>query len=217
MNRAEIIEKFRSENPEITANVINNPTLYSWCKTADKEICAFTRCIVSAEPEIITTTEDDTHWDLTAKIPKFYDIDEYPGGGVAYNNDRLPLTTIAQLDEEASGWRDRSSGTPEKYFRRGKYLYVDRPINSDAEDITVYAIYISDDFDSNNKTPYNQLSHLEPFHDGINKYLQWRAMGKVGKEQEAKIAETDYNNYVQWMKKMIKGGSHNVVFFTPPN
>jgi len=217
VNRGEIISKFREENPEITDRVITNTVLNGWCKAADKEICAEARCIVSNEPETISTTEDDAYWDLTAQIPKFYDIDEYPGGGVAYDDDRLKLTTIAQLDEESSGWRTRSSGTPKKYFRRGQYLYVDRPVNSDAEDITIYAVYISDDFNSNDKTPYNQLSHLTPFHDGINKYLQWRAMGKVGKEKEAKSAQKDYMNYVAWMKKLIRGGSHNVIFFTPPH
>ena len=217
MTRAEIITKFRSENPEITNRVISNATLYDWCEVADREICAFTRCIVSNEPTTITTEEDDTHWDLTSKISKFYDIDEYPGGGVAYNDKRIDEATVAELDEESSGWRTRSSGTPVKYYRRGKYLYVDRPINSNVYDITIYAVFISDDFDSNNKTPYNQLKHLEPFHDGINKYLQWRAMGKVGKEDEAKIAYTDYNSYVAWMKKQIQGGSHNTFYFTPPN
>ena len=217
MTRAEIIEKFRAENPEITENVANDSVLYKWCLIADKEICAATRCITTIEPTTISTTEDDERVNLSAHIDKFYDIDEYPGGGVCYNDDRLEQVTKAQLDEENPSWRDSSSGTPKKYFRRGNYIYFDKPIDSNAYDITVDAVLISDDFNSNNKTPYNQLEYLEPFHDGINKYLQWRGKAKLGKDQDAIRAKNEYLEYTSWMKKLLSGGKQNVIFFTPPN
>lgn len=215
MTRAEIVEKFRAENPDITTKVISNALLYAWAKQGDKEICAMTRCITDQDGTTITTAEDDTHYDLTVQITKFYDIDEFPGGGVTYNDDRLKKTTIAELDELHPGWRDRESGTPREYYRRGGWLYLDRAIDSNAYDLKVYAVLISDDFDDDAKTPYNQFSYLSPFHDGINKYLQWRAKAKVGKQQEAQIAKQEFTDYAAWMKSMITGGKTSAIRLVP--
>lgn len=215
MTRAEIVAMFRTENPGITIRVVSNALLYDWCLVADKEVCARTRCVVDQDGTTIATTENDQKWDLTDKISNFYDIDEYPGGGVAYNNKRLKETTIAKLDDEQPGWRTRSKGTPLEYYRRGKWIYLDRPVNSLAYDLKIYASLISDDFDDGSKTPYNQLAYLEPFHSGILKFLQWRAKQKKGKQQDALIAKQDFEDYTKWMKKEIGGTKYGPIVFRP--
>lgn len=215
MTRAEIIAMFRTENPEITDRVISDALLHEWCKVGDKEICAITRCIVSYG-DTISTSEDDEYIILTDHISKFYDIDEYPGGGVAYNGKRIYLTTKAKLDNNCLSWRSRSSGTPKEYFRRGDRIYFDRPIDSNAYDLTVDSILISDDFDDDAKLPYNGLTYLEPFHYGINKYLQWKAKEKIDKESNALKAKNEFYAYAKLMRETISGGIYGPIEFRPP-
>ena len=212
MTRSEIVTRFRAECPEITSRVITNSVLYSWCEVGDKEICARTRCIVDKEGTTISTAEDDQSFDLTNESTRFYDIDEFPGGGVAYDDDRLEFTTIAELDQLSSSWRTRSSGTPKKYFRRGKWLWLDRPIDSDAEDLTVYSVLIPTDFDDDDKTPFDELSYLEPFHYSVVLYLIMRAKAKVGKREDALKAMAEYENYIAWMKKELGGGKFGKIY-----
>ncbi len=214
MNLAEIIQMFRVENPEITKRVIDDPLLHNWALLGDKEVCAQTRCIVTLEPTTIGTTADDTWIDLVGEIEKFYDIDEIPGGGVAYNDKRLIKTTVAELDNDTnSSWRTRNPGTPEKYYRRESRIYFDRPINSGAKDVDIYAILISDDFVGDGAIPYNSLSYLEPFHGGILKFLQWKAKEKIGKGNEGDKAASQFVAYAKWMKKELAGGRHAPILY----
>lgn len=217
MTRAEIIDMFRAENPEITERVATNTVLNNWCEVGDKLICALTRCIVgdAVFNSVASTSSYDTRYNLTAEITKFYDIDDYPGGGVSFDDDPLDKTSVAELDNENSSWRTRAAGVPEKYYRRGKWLYFDRPIKTAALEIRVYAVLISDDFDNDSKTPYNELEYLEPFHNGINKYLQWQAKLKVGKPEEGPIAQKEFYDFAAMMKKVIGGGKYSPIYFQP--
>lgn len=217
MTRREIIDMFRVENPEITERVVTDVSLNDWCLIGDKIICAITRCIVSdfVISSVVSTSVYSTKYDLTTEEPKFYDIDEFPGGGISFDDDPLDKTTIAELDTESPTWRTRSAGTPKKWYRRGKYLYFDRPVETADLEIRIYAILVSDDFNNDDITPYNQLAHLEPFHNGINKYLQWQAKLKVGKEQDAAIAEKAFYDFANWMKKMIGGNKFGPITFIP--
>lgn len=207
MNRATIRTRFRAENPEITERVLTDSALNGFMLDGDKDICAETRCIVSNIPETFNTVAGTQYYDLTSEISKFYDIDEYPGGGVWYDNDPLDKATEAEMNYVLRNWKSASNSTPQKYFRRGKYLWFDVPPDA-AEDVDVSVIYVSDDFDDDAKTPYNQLAYLEPFHVGILKYIQWKAKQKVGKDQEAAKAEVEYYTFIKRMKNLV-GGSQN--------
>jgi len=206
---------FRVECPEIPARVISDALLHNWLVIGDKDICAKTRCIIDQDGTTITTAENDQYYDLTSKISSFYDIDEFPGGGVTYNDERLTKTTIGALDKERKSWRSNAAGTPKKYYRRGKYIYLDRAIDSNAYDLKVYAILISDDFDSN-VTPFNQLTYLEPFHYGLVKWLKWKAKEKVGKRQDAINAGAEYIDFATQMKNTLGGGKFGPIQFTAP-
>jgi hypothetical protein len=218
MTRDEIIETFRAEYPEITDRVIGDALLAAWCKTGDKVICAQSRCIISdvTFDSVVTTSVYDTKYDLTLKIPKFYDIDSYPGGGVIYDEEPLDKTTIAKLDAEHSGWRSNSAGTPEAYYRRGAWLYFDCPVST-VKVIRVYCVLISDDFDSADLMPYNQLAYLEPFHYALVKYLGWKAKLKAGKPGEAQEAATELAQFISWMKKELSGGKYTDILFRGPS
>lgn len=203
MNRSEIRDIFRSENPDITERVLSDTVLNNWCKLGDKEICAKTRCIVTNESEEFTSTEDAWHYDLSSQIDKFYDIDDFPGGGVYYDDDPLDKLTPARMNTLDSTWKSRSSGAPTYYWRRGKYLWFDRP-NEASITIAVDCVLVSDPFDSDSKSPYNSLEHLEPFHEAVLKFLLWKAKKKIGKDQEAEIALRDYQSYLSDMRKQIR-------------
>lgn len=215
MTRSEIIGRFREENAEITDRVLTDTVLRSWLIEGNQETCARARLIVDQDGTTITTAEDDTHWDLTAEISKFYSIDEYPGGGVTYNGKRINPTTIAKLDSESLGWRSRASGTPKEYYIRGKWLYLDRAVGSDADDIKVYSVLIADNFDDDSKTPYNQITMYEPYHPALVRYLTMRAKAKIGKPQDAEKAKQEYKDYIQWVKQEVGGMKYNKIYFQP--
>lgn len=217
MTRAQIISQFRSENPEITARAIDDPVLNNWCLAGDKIVCALSRCIVSdVEFHSVTSTSVySTKYDLANLISKFQDIDDFPGGGVSFDNVPLTKTTVAELDAETPTWRKRSAGTPTKYYRRGNFLYFDRPVKTSALDIRVYVVLVSDDFDNDNKTPFNQLTFLEPYHNAINKYLQWQAKISKGEPQDALKAEQDFYGFIKTMTKNIGGGKYSPIRFEP--
>lgn len=216
MTLTEIIAMFRTENPEITDRVITDTLLKNWALIGDKEICAITKCIVSDTTfdSVVTTSVYTTKYDLTGLITKFYAIDDYPGGGVSYENKPLDKTSVAELDEEDEDWRTRSAGIPEKYYVRGQYLYFDWPVATASKKIRVYACLISNDLTGVNQKPYNELTYLEPFHYGIVKYLQWKAKEKIGKPGEGDKAAKEFSTYALWMKSQIGGNKFSPVRFT---
>ena len=213
----EILDTFRAENSEITDRVISDVLLKIWAKQGDKEICAITKCIVGDYTfnSIATSSVYITKYDLTAEIPKFYDIDDFPGGGVSFDNEPLTKTSVSELDAGDSTWRQRGAGTPEKYYRRGKYLYFDYPVLTAGKEIRVYASLISDDFIGDNSTPYNGLTFLEPYHYGIIKFLQWKAKAKVGKPNEGQLAQSEFSTYAKWMKNQIGGNKFSPTRIQP--
>lgn len=212
--RLEIREQFRIENPELTDRVITDTQLNIWCKAANKEICAITRCIVSNVSATFNTEASTKYYDLSDIIYKFFDIDDIPGGGVYYDDVPLKKATPAEMNQLSRNWRSAANGTPKKYWRRGKYLWL-HPTPDAAQDVDVDSILLPDDFDSDLEMPYNDLEHLSPYHDGIQKHLQARAKAKVGKQEEATIAKKDYSDYVSWMKRMVAGYSHAAIYQRP--
>lgn len=217
MTRTEIIERFRQENPEITANVVSDANLRSWLVIGDKETCAKARLLVSNDT--IDTITGQAGYDLT-ELTNFYDIDENPGGGVSIVDDdgrekRLTKRSKSELDDSNPSWRTEASGTPKDYYRRGKYMYL-RPSPSASMDfINIDYIAISDDFNDDNATPFNQLTHLEPFHYSLVLYLRMRAKSKVGKPEDAQTAMAEYDAYIKWMRKEIGGGKYGPISFRP--
>lgn len=203
MTRSDIESTFRSENPSITTRALGTALLHNWCLVGDKQVCAMARCIVDQDGTVIETAEDEKSYDLTEEIPNFYDIDEYPGGGVTYDDKKIIETTLAKLYRDHPSWRGRAAGTPQEYYRRGPWLHMDRAIDSNEEDLKVYAVLVSDDFDDDEKTPFNELSYLEPFHEAVVKYLTWRAKQKVGKRPDSDKAFAEFTAYVKWMRSEI--------------
>ena len=72
-----------------------------------------------------------------------------------------------------------------------------------------------DDFDSDNETPYNQLTTLTPFHYAMVLYLIYRAKGKLAKMDEKVAAKLEYNEYIEWMKKEINRGTMRSIQLKP--
>lgn len=215
MIRSAIIQQFRDENKEIPSRIIGDTVLNGWLLTGDKIFCAVTRCIVDEGTfnSAISSSVYLTRYDLTILITKFYDIDEYPGGGVIYDDDPMTKTTIAELDAESPNWRSRTAGTPKKWYRRGKYLYFDRPV-SEVKTIRVYSVLISDDWNAD-VAPYNQLTFMEPYHDGMVKYIDWKAKAHINKEVEAAQARKEFLDYAAWVKKTLGGTKFGNIRFVP--
>ena len=213
MTRSEIVQRFRDQNPEIPSRVISDTVLHSWLADGDKEFCAETRCIVD-QGTTIETEEDEQYWDLAAEISNFYDIDKTSASGVTYNGKALKYISMSELDVESLNWRARDSGTPTSWFRRGTYLWVDRPIDSEEDDIVVYSCLISNDWVTD-IAPYNALSYLEPFSPAMILYLTKRAKAKVGKPEEAAAAAQEYGIYMAWAKKQLGGMRFGAIRFVP--
>lgn len=215
MIRSEVIAKFREENPEFPSRVIADTILYTWLIAGDKEFCAITRCIVSdtAFNSVVSASVYLTRYDLTALITKFYDIDEFPGGGVSYNDKPLDKATLAELDEQTPTWRTGTAGTPTKWYRRGKYLYFNKPVSA-VKEIRVYCALISDDWNAD-VAPYNQEQGLEPFHYGMVKYITWKAKEKIGKPEDATKAAKEFYDYCTWAKKLLGGNKYGPIRMTP--
>lgn len=217
MTRADIIQRFRDENPELDANVISDVTLNSWLIIGDSEICAKARLIVDSATVI--SVPGQGQYDMTL-LNNFFDIDENPGGGVTrYNTSgnykRLTKTTKASLDFNNSQWRTASQGTPLYYYRRGKYINLYPIPDTTITQFTIDFVCISQPFNNDNITPYNQLPYLSPFHPGLVLYLQWRAKVKIGKSDEALAAQQLYMQYVQWMITSVGGGKFGSIEFRP--
>lgn len=213
MIRSEIIQQFRADNPEITARVLTDAVLNSWLTQGNKEFCVEVRCIRDNGTTIITV-ENDISWVLTTEISNFFDINDYPGSGVVYNNKALVKTTMASLDEESSTWRDWSSGVPKKWYRQGNYLYLDRKIDSAVDDLIVYSVLLPDDWITD-IAPFNALTYLSPYHYAMVLYLTKRAKAKVGKAKSSAMAKLEYDNYVKWVKNQLGGNKNAPIIFQP--
>lgn len=218
MTRVEIITRFREENPEITSNVASDITLKSWLIIGNQEIVAKTRMIVASSSfDIVAGT---AAYDLNALLSKFFDIDEYPGGGVSIvdtsgKETRLGKTTKAEIDNNKSNWRTESSGTPREYYRRNNFLHL-RPVpSSSIVSINVDYAVIANDFNSDNIEPFNELTHLRPFHYSLVLYLKMRAKAKIGKPEDVAMAMNEYNGYITWIEKELGGGKYGNIYFRP--
>lgn len=212
MTREEIKAKFREEMPEATDRVITNDVLNTWCIAGNLEVACMARLIKGETT--FSSVIGQRGYDLTSQISNFYDIDDLPGGGVIYDSKALDLTTIAQLDIDRPSWRTEGNGTPKEYWRRNNYLYFDQKPQS-IKNIIVYTVLKPDSFDDDNKTPFNQYTHLESFHDSILYYLIKRAKAKIGKGDEAKLAREEYSGYVNWMKQEVNRGIYDTIEFRP--
>lgn len=215
MTRLEIRQTFRVENPEMTERVITDAQLNSFMLSANKEICCLTRCIVTNETQVIDSVADMQYYDLEANVDNFYDIDDMPGGGVYYDDVPLKKKSAAEMNYVSKNWKTNDSGTPKYYWRKGQYLWFDRAPDTAGVDIGVDCILIPDDFDSDSEEPFNEIGNLQVYTDSILKYLQYRAKQKIGKHDEAAIAQKDYLSYVQWMSKRVKAAKFAAIFIKP--
>ena len=89
-----------------------------------------------------------------------------------------------------------------------------KEILSDLE-IRVYVVLVSDNFDDDAKTPFNQLTYLEPYHNAIVKYLTWQGKIKLREPADAAKAEADFYGFIKMMTKNIGGGKVSSIRFQP--
>lgn len=218
MLMSDIIQRFRDENPELDQSVIPDSVLMQWLLIGDQEVCMKARLII-LEDVILSAVVGQGTYNLTPLNPLFFDINEMPGGGVSYftatTYKRLTKTTKSYLDANNSQWRTASTGVPKYYYRSGNNIVVYPKPNSTVVNFTLDLVLLSNPFNSLSITPYNQIPYLAPFHYALVLYLQWRAKGKIGKEDEAKSAYSLYESYVQWMIKTIGGGKYGAIEFRP--
>lgn len=215
MTRAELRAKFRVENPDIPERVISDSTLNSWMTTANLEIATETRCIVTSESETFVSLLNTQTYDLEANIERFHDIDDMPGGGVYFNGAPLEKSSPGAMNRVSRLWKTQNSGIPKRYWRRGAILWFDKPCETAGLEIAVDCILTPEPFDNDSEEPFEGLSHLQAYVDGINKYLQWRSKPVVGKPQDAAQAYKDYVAYVAWMKKRVGGAKFGPIAIEP--
>lgn len=218
MTRDEIRQRFRAENPEITERVLADSTLNSWLTEGNRlfstsvrmftKTISFTSVIDQDEYNIVTEAINDGY--------AFFDIDEFPGGGVAYNGKRIDRVSKSDLDSTSYHWRSRDSGTPKAYYRKNDLIIFDRPCDA-ALTIDVDVIVEPDTFNNDTIEPFNGLSYLRPYHYSLVLYLQGRAKMAVGKDSDKARAMDEYENYVRACKRNLEGGRSGVIRFTPPD
>lgn len=212
VDRSSIRAKFRAENPEITDRVVSDSTLNSWMATCNEEVCGETRCITSEDSFVINSVINIQRYDLESTISNFLDIDDNPGGGVYYDNVPLSKSSPGGENYRNKRWKTSDSGIPKRYWRRGKFLWLNCPASESGIEIAIDCILTPNVLDSDDEEPFNGIQHLQVFCDVINKYLQWRCKAKVGKSEEASTAYRDYLTYLAWMKKKVKGGKYGAIY-----
>jgi len=217
MTRLEIKQAFRAENPDIPQNVVTDITLNSWLIEGNRDFCEQTGCIAGSAS--FTATVGVSEYDLSdsdadSYVENFLEIDEYPGGGVAFDDDRLTENTKAELDANTRSWRTNSNGVPTKYYRRGEKIVFDRPA-SEAKTIDIDTILYPDDFNSDDITPFNQLKSLQNWSYGLVYYLTYRAKRAKKKDAEGDSAMALYLDYVKRAKKKIRKATYGTIQFIP--
>ena len=100
MNRLDIRTRFRIENPEITERVLTDAQANSILLEGNINFAVQARMVVGSST--ILSVSGVSQYDVTQDNELFVDIDEFPGGGVAYNGIRIDMVTKAQLDNENS-------------------------------------------------------------------------------------------------------------------
>lgn len=210
MTRQEVKDTFRSENPDITDRVIDDPVLNTWCVQGNLDMAIRAR-LIRGEFTYVTSGTEEFFRDLTAENDKFYDIDESPGGGIEYDGRRIVKDTMAGISTRRRRWRERTSGRVTRYFRRGQFLWYERPAE-DGKTIRVYAVLLPDEWDDDNKIPFNELTYLEPFHPGLVKYLEWKSKGKIEKGQAEVDARNQYRDYANWALEQVGGDILGAIF-----
>lgn len=58
--------------------------------------------------------------------------------------------------------------------------------------------------ENNTDDPFNGLTHLEPYHEGILKYAQWKTKPIINLKWDAAKGETEYLEFVKKMKEELK-------------
>ncbi len=216
MTRGEIIARMREENPEVTENVASDSVLQSWCEAGNLEVATKARLIKGETT--FSSIVNETNYNLTTEIPKFYDIDELPGSGVIYDNRQMDMKSVALIDQERPSWRTQAAGVPRDYYRRNQFLVLGRKPSS-IKDILVYTVLIPDALDDNTKTPFNQFTHLEAFHYSLVLYLEKRVFGgKVKRPGSEMTATAEYDAYVEWLSDEVNRGIYgNIQIRRPTN
>jgi len=215
MNRLEVRQLFRQDSPEVTDRVCSDTVLNSWIDLANREAGCAARCIVSNIPETFHSVEDLQYYDLESNIDNFYDIDDVPGGGVFYDDSPLTKTSPAEMNYKSSQWKSKDSGTPKKWWRRGKFLWFDYAPDTGDLDIEVDCVYIPSDLSTDASEIFNGLGHLQPYSEAISKFLQIKAKELLGKYNEATQAMQHYQKYVAWMKAQVAGYSQTAIYMRP--
>ena len=219
MTMADIIERFREENPELDANVIPDSVCTSWLTVGDSEVC--TKChLINTQDAVITPIVGQRDYNMTSVNANYLNIDEMPGGGVVawYNSNtsykKLTHTTKGQLDADNSQWRTVTSGKPLYYYNYGHNICLYPPPDSSVSKITCDLVLLSDPFINLTQVPYNAIPYLVNFHYALVLYLSWRGKAKVGKDAESDAAFKIYSAYTDWMIKTI-GRKYGAIQFRP--
>jgi hypothetical protein len=214
LTRGQIITRFRQEHPEITTNLASDAVLQAWSVVGNRETAIKAR-LIRGETTFSSIVGEDTY-DLNSNITNFYDIDEFPGSGVVYDNDQLQLESPGTLDVKRPSWRTTGNGVPKDYYRRNQNLVLGRKASA-VKNILVYTVLLPNAMDDDTKEPFNELPHLVPFHYSLVLYLKMRAFGgKIKKPDAAQAAVVEYENYIKWIKKEIDRGIYREMQIRPP-
>ena len=219
MTMADIIQRFRDENPELDANVIPDSTCISWLGVGDSEICTQFR-LINVQDVNITPVVGQRDYDMTKVNANFLDIDEMPGGGIVawFNSNssykKLTLTTKGQLDADNSQWRSAGSGKPLYYYRYGQNISLYPIADSTISAITADFIILSNPFINLNQKPFNEIPYLVNFHYALVLYLTWRGKAKIGKDAESESTLQLMNAYLNKMVKTL-GRKYGPIQFRP--
>jgi len=219
MTMADIIQRFREENPELDANVIPDSVCVSWLTVGDSEVCTKAR-LINIQDVSIPPVVAQRDYDLTKINANFLDIDEMPGGGVVawYNSNtsykKLTMKSKGELDADNSQWRTVTDGKPLYYYRYGQDICLYPPPDSSVSNITCDLVLLSTPFINLNQVPYNGIPYLANFHYALVLYLTWRGKAKMGKDSEADTALKVFGGYVDWMIKTI-GRKYGAIQFRP--
>ncbi len=133
-----------------------------WFNEGQNDAARKSKCLKKYDITSITSTASTQEYSMSA-ISDYLGIEKQ--GGVTYDGKRLDPVTMEELDFDNINWRNRTAGTPTRYYRRGIYVGLDSKPAETGKVIGVHYFGLPTVMAVNTSKPFDGQVDLTPYHD----------------------------------------------------